>query len=541
MTLFAIRLNSAAQRRIMAALFAAFVLAGVVESFRTGLTWDEGQEQKTVHIVAGALQRLAHGDVSGLRALESYSDRYYGIGFHALAVPVQWALGGLLQPFLDTDLHGARLLAKHPVVFLTFALSVLIVYRLLRIVMRHRAPAAIFAAAYALYPYLLGHGLQNTKDMPYLAAYLLCTYVSVRTARHRLCGEDGRRSSDFIALLIATGWLVSIRIPGLVMIMPQYLVTFALADRLRGRMGDASGTPLLRPATAGLFLGCLMGLTLLTYPAFWTHPIAAPVDAVMYMSHHPNPTCTLTWGRCVDSHAVSPAYIPEWLVVKLPLMVLAGLMVALWKWRQMLGEGTRRVVVVTLITGAVLPVAVLIAMRANLYDETRHVLFIYPMLFMLGCIGLYALSRPLAVGLALLSLPMFVWDQVELSPYQYAYFNEAARFLDIDRLFETDYWAASAREVSKSVNTDIRAEGPVDCVWAEPLDVYQPFIREVGCVRDGRLLDDKRGPGNDFIIAVVPRVHRPTPGCQSIGTVTRHLALSRRQMTMAGAYRCVGF
>ena len=43
------------------------------------------------------------------------------------------------------------------------------------------------------------------------------------------------------------------------------------------------------------------------------------------MSYHFNNVCTLTLGKCMFSKNLEPVYIPIWLSVKLPVIILIGL------------------------------------------------------------------------------------------------------------------------------------------------------------------------------------------------------------------------
>jgi hypothetical protein len=115
-----------------------------------------------------------------------------------------------------------------------------------------------------------------------------------------------------------------------------------------------------------------------------------------------------------------------------------------------------RIAYLTLLFGSVYVLIVIIPLRARLYDETRQLLFIYPLLFLLAFIAIYLVSRKLVLVAAVLTVGIFCWDQARLYPYQYVYFNEFGRFLDIDSLFETDYWGISAREHARVLQADSR-------------------------------------------------------------------------------------
>ena len=64
--------------------------------------------------------------------------------------------------------------------------------------------------------------------------------------------------------------------------------------------------------------------TYILYPVFWKNPLLV-FDAIEYMSNYFNNVCTLTLGKCMYSKDLDPTYIPIWLLVKLPMIILIGL------------------------------------------------------------------------------------------------------------------------------------------------------------------------------------------------------------------------
>src|SRR5690606_14574731 len=77
------------------------------------------------------------------------------------------------------DSPAAFLLAKHPLVFVLFFLSGILAYLLIRRMTGDETASMLFAVFYLLYPLLLGHGLMNIKDMPFLFGWMLCTCLSL--------------------------------------------------------------------------------------------------------------------------------------------------------------------------------------------------------------------------------------------------------------------------------------------------------------------------------------------------------------------------
>jgi hypothetical protein len=224
--------------------------------------------------------------------------------------------------------------------------------------------------------------------------------------------------------------------------------------------------------------------------------------------------------------------------VKLPLFTLLGLALVPWAARKLPREPLDRVILLTLFVGAGLPI--LASVHTVLYSETRQILFVYPLLFLLGCASLYYVSRRAFLVLTAAFACLSLWDDLALYPYEYAYFNEPARFLDVNRLFETDYWGASSRELATTI--DKKSAG--HCVFADPVHLYRPFFVNTRCIESLDNLDDKRAIPGQYMIAVYKSsLNGPTTlaklvGCERVATVERILPVSNRNVLMAEAYNC---
>jgi hypothetical protein len=141
-----------------------------------------------------------------------------------------------------------------------------------------------------------------------------------------------------------------------------------------------------------------------------------------------------------------------------------------------------------------------------------------------------------------LSVAIFVCDQVQLAPYQYVYFNEFARFLDVDKLFETDYWGTSGREHARLLAKDIDSTRRLACLYADPDILYRPFVDPRVCVAPLGVFTQY--PTNMGIVAAITcspsspyRVDIPS-NCSQISAITRTLRPSTRKITMSVAYYC---
>jgi hypothetical protein len=105
-----------------------------------------------------------------------------------------------------------------------------------------------------------------------------------------------------------------------------------------------------------------------------------------------------------------------------------------------------------------LPVAVILSFRVNLYDNFRQVFFILPTLFLIAGLGLDRLLSCLRIPvtrfliLFLILLPG-LYANVTLYPYQYIYYNQIVGGVrGAYRGFGLDYWHLAFKEAQSYVN-----------------------------------------------------------------------------------------
>ncbi|NIV35074.1 MAG: hypothetical protein GWN58_38150, partial [Anaerolineae bacterium] len=106
----------------------------------------------------------------------------------------------------------------------------------------------------------------------------------------------------------------------------------------------------------------------------------------------------------------------------------------------------------------VVPAGAVAVGETPIYDNLRHLLFIIPAFFLLGCLGLQWLVRILerwslpAAAVGLLLLPSLV-GIVTLHPYEYAYYNVLIGGVKgASGRYALDYWCTSFREAINHVN-----------------------------------------------------------------------------------------
>jgi hypothetical protein len=221
---------------------------------------------------------------------------------------------------------------------------------------------------------------------------------------------------------------------------------------------------------------------ILPWPAAHRAPFTLPFKALSGFTKHPFTAPTLFRGEYVPSDPSPWNYLPGYLLVELPdvlLLILAtstvmlvvglarpGLRRTLWNWRG--------ACVALLLFAVLFPPTYAILRKATIYDGLRHFLFLLPPLCVLASLAAVNLlrwlserSKPAAYAtLALLGLGVLavVVEMVQLHPYQYVYFNRMSGGLEAAATqYETEYYAHSFKELGEKL---------ADRLWETERDRY---------------------------------------------------------------------
>lgn len=294
-------------------------------------------------------------------------------------------------------------------------------------------PVAGFAALamLALMPSYYGMMFINPKDIPFAALMTWGVYLLTRIA-----DELPLPSWKLVAWFgLVTGLALGVRIGGVLLFVYLGLLVLATpGNRLKMALRLAPAVPLA------------WAVMLVFWPWAMVSPIAHPWEAFRHFSDMNGNIGTLFFGRMVGRTYHPDYYLPVYMAVKLPDLVLAllagGLVYGLSKLRK--GVPGRFIPV---LLAALFPLLYTVATNPQLYDADRHFLFVLPALAVLA--GLTAAKlrwKPAAAAMMLLA-GWQVAQMVSLHPYEYAFFNDVAGGTrNAAGLFETEYWGTSLAE-----------------------------------------------------------------------------------------------
>ena len=366
-------------------------------------------------------------------------------------VPV--AMRGLELTFRLTD--GADIwFLRHLVTFLLFFGTVIVFYRIARRRFENWKLPLLGSVMFLLSPRLFAHGFYNPKDVPAMLFFTLSAWTLLRLL-------EKRTASRLIIHVMVTAILISMRTFG--WMMPVLAVMFLWMNG-----GSRSGSDIhTRPGTGTLsviYVAVLATTLFLIWPQLWHDPVHGLLGAFL------NNTSRLGggfyFGQQISAAGVPWHYLPVWIGVTTPVvysfcflvgLVTIGVQSAIAPKGGCADLFYKHPVMGLALLWFVLPVLALLILPIGIFDEWRHMLFLYPAFLLIALEGLWWLlmiakkfseqkARILqwiicgVLGLQMTSTGLWM---IRNHPFEYAYFSIPTRFIDGN--FELDYWGLSYR------------------------------------------------------------------------------------------------
>ena len=477
-------------------LCALFLLAGLVLAGDYGINYDERAQRQIAQ--ANLDYILGHADRI---APELDHDRVYGVVFELPLLLAEQVLG------LDDYhyVHRFRLTITH----LLFILGAFFCYRLAYRLTGNRPVAILALLLFILHPRLYAHSYLNSKDLPFLALFIIALYLLERAFRKDTLAA-------FLVLGVAVGILTNLRIMGLT------LVAATLAMRGLDLWG-ATDWPQRKAIllTAGLFL-LTAGLTLYAVtPYAWANPADYLTTSLSLTVNHPVVLPQLFQGELLLSNQLPPHYAATWFAITTPPLILllgfigmaAVLAQCLARPKAIFPNGRQRFLLL-LPTCFLLPPLAAALLGSNQYEGWRQLYFLYAPFCLLAALGggwlLTALSRrrPLPVGiyaLAGLGLGLIALQIAQIHPLQSAYFNFLVNRTTPEYLqtqYPMDYWKLAARDNLQSLLANHPDETLIVRTGRRHINILPPAARQY-------IIPDSLARRADYALSGPPASYQP--------------------------------
>jgi hypothetical protein len=307
-----------------------------------------------------------------------------------------------------------------------------------------------------------GGMFNHTKDIPFASAMMGATYFLLRAVRDL----PRPRAGDMIGFGALTGAALGVRALGLLLVGYAGLAVLTKVACLDGSWRERLGF-VARSALAFVPALALAYLIMIVCWPWSAQSLLNPIRAIVdFANLDIGGVATMLAGRVYDMQSVPRWYVSTYLLIKLPLAVDVGIVLAAAAaargWH-LTGPPVRRFEIAALAFIAAFPVLCHAAAHGPAFSGLRHFLFVVPPMAALAGIGFdgalarlvhrRALKRAASLALALFLL----WPAVtliRLHPYEYVYFNElVGGIAGAVRRYDTDYWVNIMPEAVRALET----------------------------------------------------------------------------------------
>ena len=323
-----------------------------------------------------------------------------------------------------------------------------------------------------------GTMFNHTKDIPFAVAMIGATLVLIRIARR----FPSPRLRDVAVFGVLAGAALGMRVLGLILLVYGGL---AIALYLPAANDPrAQGRARWRLALASLFrvMPALVPAYLIMIFA-WPWAALAPLNPIrglIAFSEFHYDIRTIFAGTAYDMADVPRLYVPIYVLIRLPLLMLFGAAVAMLSVLPPLrvGDSTplQRRDVCFLSIAAIFPLACEVICHGPAFTGLRHFLFVIPPLAALAGIGLdrvltvlAARGRLIASGGLAFGTVCLLWNAVtlvRLHPDEYLFYNAAVGGLEgASRRYDVDYWFNSMPEAVGKLEAYLRHSPPDGSNW----------------------------------------------------------------------------
>jgi hypothetical protein len=398
-----------------------------------------------------------------------------------------------------------------------------------------------------------GTMFHHSKDIPLAAAMAGALYFLLRAARD-LPNPQMRHVIGFGAL---TGAALGIKVLGLLLLGYVGIAILISIPEPMIRTPWQARTFIWRSLVRLVpALALAYGIMIVTWPWSALSPLNPIRGLFSFAEFHYNIRTVLD-GTVYRMATIPRIYVPVYILIKLPLLMLAGAALAMiFAALPKLANGViayraRREIGVVAVA-ALFPVLCEVILHGPAFCGLRHFLFVLPPLAILAGVGLDSLLKrvsgirllaPVALAVVLVG---FSWNAItlyRLHPYEYLVFNPLVGGLEgASRRYATDYWftimpeavdgleaylartePAESRDPNHSYSVAICGErasflkkAKPHLHWAEVWETADFFIAptHMNCDRDsqGKIVATVRRLGVPLGYVKDQRPAKPTPG-----------------------------
>lgn len=315
--------------------------------------------------------------------------------------------------------------------------------------------AGIIALVFmACSPRIIGHSMNNPKDIPFAAMYMVSLYLMLVFVE-RLPSASWK---IWLPLIIAIALASDIRIAGLVLfaylglfVLVRWTYLFTQVPSQAVEISDFGRSLIIT------LLICIAAYFLISvfWPYAHSNPFTVPLTALQKLSRLETfDAYSLFEGHWIHRGEIPWHFAPKWFLIGTPLFIPIGLIFSIFifviplsrvNWKKAL----------PVVFAFVFPLAFIIVRDSNIYNDARHVLFALPPVVVISAVAFENLLRFKSPGflkpatlvvLAVITIEPLQW-MVRNHPNEVIYFSPLIGGVNGSlNQYEADFWGNSVRQ-----------------------------------------------------------------------------------------------
>lgn len=416
-----------------ALLFLSALLVGFLTYKDYGISWDETYQHETADV---NYNYITKGDTT----LFHYRDKRYGAGFE---IPLM-----AIEKKIDTTEPGAIYEMRHLVTHVYFLVAALAAFFLFYRLFKDNLLATLGFLMLVLMPRIYAHSFFNPKDLPFLSSFL----ISLSIAHYAF---EKRKPLFFALLGIMVGYTTGLRVMGIMLAV--FVMILLLWDTLQAYRKKEAILPY--GLSIGGFIAAFCLTLVSTFPYLWVSPYANFWDCYDAMSHYNWDGTILVNGNYERAMNLPSNYFRSWFSITVPMLWIAtGITGIVWllidffkNIPKFLEASNERFLVLLLMCFAA-PIFAVQYLHSVIYDDWRHLYFVYPSFVGLGLYGIKKILdskfQLIMLGACAIQLGYLSYFMVNSHPFQQVYFNYFVSHEEenLRQNFELDYWGCSFKQ-----------------------------------------------------------------------------------------------
>jgi len=414
--------------------FITYLISGLIIASDYGISWDE-----PISRINGIVS--VNYVFSGDDYLFDYIDKDYGVIIEMPLVLAERYLG-----FLD-NIHDLYIM-RHLCTFLTFYVGVVFFFLLVKNHFNNHWFSLLGSTMLILSPRIFAQSFYNSKDIPFLSLFIISIYLLIKYLQ-------SRKIINLVFLAIASAFLIDVRIIGL--LIPFFSLTFLFFAPTEKNSSEIS----VKVIHSVVYLIIMSIVVFIFWPYLRQQPITHLITAWQRMSKFPWPETVLFGGHYLSSAEIPRYYVLTWIGITTPIIYLLtsiigaiGILLNIIKNPYIYFKKNHTSFLFLL--WVYLPLLMVNILGSILYDDWRHLYFIYPGMIILALLGIQylwnyfakkSIFRILMCVLLILNMGNTFWFMLKSHPNQQVYFNElVGNYENAKKNFDFDYWGLSFKQ-----------------------------------------------------------------------------------------------